>query len=157
MSSPLPFSSRLTAVAAVFACIQVAAPPSILGPTPPTYSSVSQLSAQSLTTDPLKLAALNLIYSQLNVQYMLFLPGPQILTINPALVAVPPLAESLSADPNAMFNANVAAAIASVTALKTILNGLSAVGSDAVTRLQTMQSMVSNALTNLVNVQTNEV
>lgn len=142
MKVALPFSRRTTAAFAVFSCIFIAAP---------------QQGAPLFAPAPIVLAALSLEYAQLVSIYNLFLPGPQFLSINPAFILLPfnTYTESLSADPQAAFAANVAAAIMVVKNLIATLNAITVTGDAAIT-LQGMKVVAANALTNLMNVQNDE-
>ena len=146
---PLPFSKRLTAATVVFRCLIIAAP---------TYSSLSEgpmpTSAQALTTVPATIAALQLEYAQLVSVYDAFLPGPQIVSVNPAniteqLVTIP------EPTPEEQFAALVTAAITAVTNLKATLATITVTG-DAVLTLEEMQSVVAVALESLQKVQADE-
>ena len=158
---PLPFPRRSVAAFSVFACLTVAAPASVLGPTQVTGFTIGSQqsaiqSAQGLTTDPLIIAALSLEYAQLLSVYGLFLPGPQFFP-GPQALSVPlnTYVESLIVNPKAAFAANVTSAITVVGNLKATLALISVTG-DQEFLLVGMQEVVDHALINLETVQIDE-
>jgi hypothetical protein len=119
---PLPFSKRTSASVAVFACIGVAAP--------------APVGAAQFTTNAATIAALQLSYAQLVVEYQI-------------------LRHQDTANNRADLYAAINNAVTTVSTLNTTLSTLSATG-DAGVVLQQMQIVVANALVALKLVQEGE-
>ncbi len=123
MSQPivLPFSQRTTTAVAVFACIQIASPEGV---------------ARTLTSDASVIAALQLVYAQLNHVYRILIHQD---IVNQRVVLI----------------AAVALAATIVSSLKSTLDAITASG-DARIVLTGIQSIVAGALTQIDNVKFDE-
>jgi hypothetical protein len=117
----LPFSQRTTAAVAIFACIQIASPEGV---------------ARTLTSDAAVIAALQLIYAQLNHVYLILIhqdiPNQHIVLV-----------------------AAVALAVTIVASLNSTLAALTTSG-DARIALTGIQSVVAGALSQINNVKLDE-